>query len=159
MLVTTIYFEYWEHAYTILWNVFMSLLHHVFSLFLLSTSTTTPQRICCWSSSYMTQSLFVAVKAEQSVSPVERLHRSEAFGCFRLGVTEVRSAQHWTWELNTWVLQKGNAAATENGSCFKLVSGLLAGNFWISSWYCCVWHKANMKVLLEQPVGALTYFF
>lgn len=128
-----------------LWNVFMALLYYVLSLLLLPTSTTAAQRIHCWRNSYMTQSLFTDVKAECFCcreAPCQK--HLEA-----LGSVLVRLLFSSRSESQSWVLQKRNSLQQ-----WKLV--FLLGSF--ASPPGIFWCEANIKVLLEQSVGAVSVF-
>lgn len=128
--------------------MFVSPPHHLFCLSLLSTSTAAPQRICCCSNSWMTQSPFRAGKAEQSISGVEGIHQPGVPGPFRLGLLSTGPDSKIT-------AAKREVSCCSGGSCSTFVCACLAGKPWISSWYCCTWRNAIIKELLQQPMGVL----
>lgn len=157
MLVTTSYFEYREPAwlgytYCFVEWFYVSATSCVLSFPPVNFHRSAPENLLPKQQFGDTEPVHsCASGAERSC---RRIHRAAACGRFRLGVREAGSVQRCTRDLNTRVLHKGN-----NGSCFTFVSAVLAGKSWIASRCCCVWHKANIKVLLQQPVGALTFFY
>lgn len=78
MLVTTICCEYWErdcldYTFYSVESFYVSATSCVFSVPPIDFRHSGPGRISCWRNSYVTQSLLVAVKVEQSVSAVDSL--------------------------------------------------------------------------------------
>jgi len=79
----------------------------------------------------MTQCLFRAEKAEQCVSAGEAVCQPEVFGLMYKGLGVFRLDV----EAEYAAAAEREVSCFSSGSCLKLACALLAGKFWICSWW------------------------